>query len=112
MSFTQTLAILAGLAWTIGVAAIGTQASSDPFVAQYDTLNRFFTIALLLIFVFAIRVRPHLPKLGGVAHICTAAAWLAENVLEFWTVLATDLHTEKTADRLGASEAWWGSSVG
>ena len=112
MDLTRTLAVLAGLAWTIGVAAIGTQANSDPVGAHYDTINRFFTIALLLILAFAIRVRPHVPELGGAALICTAGAWLAGNVLEFWAVLATDLHTEKTADRLGESEAWWGSSVG
>ena len=112
MNLTRTLAVLAGLAWTIGVAAIGTQANSDPVGAHYDTANRFFTIALLLILAFAIRVRRQLPELGGVTLICTAVAWLVGNVLEFWAVLATDLHTEKTADRLGESEAWWGSPVG
>ena len=112
MDLTRTLAVLAGLAWTIGVAAIGTQANSDPVGAHYDTMNRFFTIALLLILAFAIRVRARLPELGGVALICTAIAWLAGNALEFWAVLATDLHTEKTAVRLGESEAWWGSPVG
>jgi len=112
MNLTRTLAVLAGLAWTIGVAAIGTQANTDPVGVHYDTTNRFFTVALLLIFAFAIRVRPHLPASGGVALICTAGAWLAGNVLEFWAVLATDSHTEKTADRLGESEAWWGSPLG
>ncbi len=112
MDLTRTLAVLAGLAWTIGVAAIGTQANTDPVGAHYDTINRYFTIALLLILAFAIRVAPRLPGLGGVALICTAIAWVAGNVLEFWVVLATDLHTEKTADRLGESEAWWGSPVG
>jgi len=112
MNVTRTLAVLAGLAWTIGVAAIGTQANSDPVGAHYDTINRYFTIALLLILAFAIRVRPQLPALGGVALICTAIAWVVGNALEFWAVLATDLHTEKTADRLGESEAWWGSPVG
>ena len=112
MDLTRTLAVLVGLAWTIGVAAIGTQANSDPVGAHYDTANRFFTIAILLMLAFAIRVRRQLPELGGVALICTAIAWLAGNVLEFWAVLATDLHTEKTADRLGESEAWWGSPVG
>ena len=112
MDLTRTLAVLAGLAWTIGVAAIGTQANTDPVGAHYDTINRYFTIALLLILAFAIRVRPRLPGLGGVALLCTGVAWLAGNVLEFWAVLATDLHTQKTADRLGESEAWWGSSVG
>lgn len=112
MDLTRTLAVLAGLAWTIGVAAIGTQANSDPVGVHYDTMNRFFTIALLLILAFAIRVRPQLPTLGGMALISTAVAWLAGNVLEFWAVLTTDLHTEKTADRLGESEAWWGSSAG
>src|SRR5688500_1386785 len=112
MDLTRTLAVLAGLTWTIGVAAIGTQATSDPVGAQYDTMNRFFTIALLLILAFAIRVRPQLPTLGGVALLSTAVAWVTGNVLEFWAVLATDLHTEKTADRLGESEAWWGSPVG
>ena len=112
MKLTRTLAVLAGLAWTMGVAAIGTQASSDPVGAHYDTMNRFFTVALLLILAFAIRVRPHLPELGGVALICTAVAWLVGNTLEFWAVLATDLNTQKSADRLGESEAWWGSTVG
>ena len=112
MNVTRTLAVLAGVAWTIGVAAIGTQANSDPVGAHYDTTNRFFTLALLLILAFAIRVRPHLPMVGGVALICTTVAWLAGNALEFWAVLATDLYTEKTADRLGESEAWWGSPAG
>jgi hypothetical protein len=112
MNLTRTLAVLAGLAWTIGVAAIGTQANTDPVGAHYDTINRYFTFALLLILAFAIRVAPRLPGVGGVALILTAIAWIAGNVLEFWAVLATDLHTEKTADRLGESEAWWGSQVG
>jgi hypothetical protein len=112
MNVTRTLAVLAGLAWTIGVAAIGTQADSDPVGAHYDWINRYFTIALLLILAFAIRVRPHLPALAGTALTCTAVAWVAGNALEFWAVLATNLHTEKTADRLGESEAWWGSSAG
>ena len=37
---------------------------------------------------------------------------LAGNVLEFWMVLLTDLHTEKTAERLGETTAFWGSPAG
>ncbi len=112
MDRTRTLAVLAGLAWTVGVAAIGTQATSDPVGAHYDTMNRVFTVALVLILAFAIRVRPQLPTVSGVALVGTAVAWLVGNVLEFWAVLATDLNTEKTADRLGESEAWSGSPLG
>ena len=112
MDLDRTLAVLTGLAWTIGVAAIGTQADTDPVGTHYDVANRFLTIALVLLLLFALRVRPHLNPLGGGALVGTAVAWLVGNVLEFWAVLGTDLHTEKTALRLGEAETWWGSAVG
>lgn len=41
-----------------------------------------------------------------------SALMLAGNVLEFWAVLLSDSHTEKTAVRLGEETVFWGSPVG
>ncbi len=49
---------------------------------------------------------------GRVTLVVGSILLLAGNVLEFWMVLFSDLHTEKTAARLGEPQVFWGSAAG
>lgn len=112
------LALATGVCWIVGVALIGTQADTDPVGAAYDAANRALTPALALMLAFAVWLRGALAASGGRgvaganALIVAAGLLLVGNLLEFWGVLLSDLSTEKTADRLGETNAYWGSAVG
>jgi hypothetical protein len=111
----SALAVATGALWTVGVTLVATQADSDPVGAGYDAANRFLTLPLLLLVGYATLLRTAPPggsRKGSMALVAGSVLLLAGNVLEFWMVLLTDLHTEKTALRLGESEAFWGSSAG
>ncbi len=104
-----------GALWTVGVTLVATQAVSDPVGAGYDAANRALTLPLLLLVVYAALLRTSPPggsRKGSVALVVGSVLLLAGNVLEFWMVLFSDLHTEKTAVRLGEPEAFWGSFAG
>ncbi len=109
------LAVATGALWTVGVTLVATQAGSDPVGAGYDAANRFLTLSLVLLVGFAALLRSSPPggsKKGSVALVMGSVLLLAGNVLEFWMVLFSGLHTEKTAARLGEPEAFWGSFAG
>ena len=109
------LAVGTGALWTVGVTLVATQAASDPVGTGYDAANRFLTLPLLLLVGYAALLRASPPGGSGkgpVALVVGSVLLLAGNVLEFWMVLFSDLHTEKTAARLGESEAYWGSLAG
>ncbi len=104
-----------GALWTIGVTLVATQAVGDPVGAGYDAANRFLTLSLALLVGFAALLPSSPPggsKKGPTALVVGSVLLLAGNVLEFWMVLLTDLHTEKTAERLGETDAFWGSPAG
>lgn len=109
------LALAAGVAWAVGVTLIGTQADTDPVGAGYDLANRAFTVAPALLLWFALvlhRQAVGRHRLGATLLAGSAALMLAGNVLEFWGVLLSSGHTEKTAVLLGEGSAYWGSGVG
>jgi len=111
----SVLAVATGALWTVGVTLVATQAASDPVGAGYDAANRFLTIPLLLLVGYAAVLRTSPPggsRKGSIALIVGSVLLLAGNVLEFWLVLFSDLNTEKTAVRLGETEAFWGSPAG
>lgn len=111
----SALAVTTGALWTVGITLIGTQADTDPVGAGYDAANRALTLPLLLLVGYTAvlrRVPPGGSRTGVVAMTVGAVLLLAGNVLEFWAVLLTHLHTEKTALRLGETEAFWGSPAG
>lgn len=109
------LAIAAGAAWTIGVTLVATQAVSDPVGAGYDAANRFLTLSLVLLVSYAAGLRTSPPggsRRGALVLVVGSVLMLVGNVLEFWAVLLSGSHTEKTAVRLGESAVFWGSPVG
>jgi hypothetical protein len=109
------LAVATGALWTVGVTLVATQAVSDPVGAGYDAANRALTLSLVLLVGYAVLLRPSPPggsTKGAVTLVVGSALLLAGNVLEFWLVLFSELHTEKTAERLGEPEAFWGSPAG
>lgn len=111
----SALAVGTGSLWTVGVTLVATQAVSDPVGAGYDAANRALTLPLLLLVGYAVLLRTAPPggsRKGSVALVTGAVLLLMGNVLEFWLVLLSDLHTEKNAARLGESEAFWGSLAG
>ena len=114
----RTLSVLAvgtGALWTVGVTLVATQAVSDPVGAGYDAANRALTLSLLLLVGYAAHLRTSPPggsRKGSVALVVGSVLLLVGNVLEFWMVLLSGLHTEKTAVRLGEPEAFWGSLAG
>ena len=111
----SVLAVATGALWTVGVTLVATQAGSDPVGAGYDAANRFLTLSLVLLVGFAALLRSSPPggsTKGPMALVAGSVLLLAGNVLEFWAVLLTDLHTEKTAERLGETDAFWGSPAG
>jgi len=111
----SVLAVLTGALWTLGVTLVATQAGTDPVGAGYDAANRALTVPLLLLVCYAALLRSSPPggsRKGSAVLVVGSALLLAGNVLEFWLVLLSDLHTEKTAARLGESEAFWGSFAG
>ncbi len=109
------LAVATGALWTLGVTLVATQAGSDPVGAGYDAANRVLTLSLVLLVGFAVLLRTSPPGgsgKGSMALVVGSVLLLAGNVLEFWMVLLSDLHTEKTALLLGEPEAFWGSAAG
>lgn len=111
----SALAVGTGALWTIAVTLVATQAGTDPVGAGYDAANRALTIPLLLLVCYAALLRKSPPassSKGPLVLMAGSALLLAGNVLEFWVVLLSGLHAEKTATRLGESEAFWGSSAG
>ena len=111
----SVLAVATGAFWTVGVTLVATQAGSDPVGAGYDAANRFLTLSLVLLVGYAALLRRSPPggsSKGSMALVVGSVLLLAGNVLEFWMVLFSDLHTEKTAVRLGEPEAFWGSPAG
>jgi hypothetical protein len=111
----SALAVTTGALWTVGITVIATQADTDPVGAGYDAANRVLTVPLLLLVGYAVvlrRVPPGGSRKGVLAMTIGSVLLLAGNVLEFWAVLLTDLHTEKTALRLGETQAFWGSLAG
>lgn len=109
------LAVGTGALWTIGVTLVATQAGSDPVGAGYDAANRALTVPLLLLVAYAALLRRSPPagsNKGTLVLMVGSFLLLAGNVLEFWMVLISGVHTEKTATRLGESEAFWGSFAG
>ena len=111
----SALAVATGALWTLGVTLVATQAGSDPVGAGYDAANRALTLPLLLLVGYAALLRTSPPagnSKGPLVLLVGSFLLLAGNVLEFWMVLLSDLHTEKTAARLGDSEAFWGSLAG
>jgi hypothetical protein len=109
------LAVATGASWTVGVTLVATQAVSDPVGAGYDAANRALTLSLVLLVVYAVLLRRSPPGGSGKGAMALAVGsvlLLTGNVLEFWMVLFSDLHTEKTAVRLGEPEAFWGSLAG
>ena len=109
------LAVTTGALWTVGVTLVATQAVTDPVGAGYDAANRALTLALLLFVGFAALLRMSPPggrSRGPVVLVVGSLLLLVGNVLEFWVVLSSDLHTEKTAVRLCEAEAFWGSLAG
>jgi len=109
------LAVATGALWTVGVTLVATQAVGDPVGAGYDAANRFLTLSLALLVGSAALLTSSPPggsKKGPTALVVGSVLLLAGNVLEFWMVLLTDLHTEKTAERLGETDAFWGSPAG
>jgi hypothetical protein len=108
------LGLATGLAWTVSVAMIGTQADTDPVGPHYDAYNRVFTVALVLLLAFALMLRRHSAgraRVGATLTAIAATLFVAGNVLEFWGAYASGGLTDKTAERLG-EDAFWGSSVG
>jgi hypothetical protein len=113
--YTSLVAVAAGACWTIGIVLVSTRADSDPVGAGYDAANRALTPALVLLVALAWLLRSSPPagsRSGAAAFGIGALLLLAGNVLEFWAVLASDLHTEKTAARMGEQDAFWGSLLG
>lgn len=114
----RTLSVLAigtGALWTVGVTLVATQAASDPVGSGYDAANRTLTLALVLLVGYAALLWTSPPggsRKGPVVLLVGSLLLLAGNVLEFWMVLLSDLHTEKTAARLEETEAFWGSLAG
>lgn len=111
----SALAVATGALWTVGVTLVATQAVSEPVDAGYDAANRMLTLPLLLLVAYAatlLRQAPPSGRRGPLALVAGAVLLLAGNVLEFWAVLLTGQHTEKTATRLGEAEAFWGSLAG
>ena len=114
----RTLSLLAvgtGALWTVGVTLVATQAGSDPVGAGYDAANRALTLPLVLLVGYAALLRKSPPgrsRRGSLVLVVGSVLLLAGNVLEFWMVLLSGLHTEKNAARLGESEAFWGSFAG
>ena len=111
----SVLAVATGAFWTVGVTLVATQAGSDPVGAGYDAANRALTLPLLLLMCYASVLRTSPPggsSAGCVALVMGSILLLAGNVLEFWMVLSSDLHTEKTAARLGEPQVFWGSAAG
>ena len=111
----SALAATTGALWTIAITLIATQADTDPVGAGYDAANRVLTLPLILLVGYSgllRRVPPGGSRRGVLAMLLGSVLLLAGNVLEFWVVLLTDLHTEKTALRLGEMQAFWGSPVG
>lgn len=111
----SVLAAITGALWTIGVTLVATQAGTDPVGAEYDATNRTLTLPLLLLVGYAALLRTSTPgasRKGPTVLIVGSVLLLVGNILEFWMVLLSDLHTEKTAARLGESEAFWGSFAG
>lgn len=111
----RVLAVATGVAWTVGVTLVATQADTDPVGAGYDAANRGLTATLLLLPVLLLRVRRR--HTGAMRRATTVLVvgtvlLLAGNVLEFWGVLLGDLETQKTAVRLGLEKAYWGSVAG
>lgn len=109
------LGLATGVAWTVGVTLIGTQADSDPVGRYYDAYNQVFTVALVLLLAFALLLRHQSvgrERLGASVVTVSAILLLAGNVLEFWGAFVTGGLTEKTADRLGQDGAFWGSETG
>lgn len=115
MGVPRTVAVLAGVAWVVGVTLVGTQADTDPVGAWYDAANRALAPALLLLVVLAVLLRRAATgsTRTGVTLLGTAAAlFLAGNLVEFWLVLGSDLHTQKTAARLAEQQSFAGSDLG
>lgn len=111
----SALAVATGALWTVGVTLVATQAVSDPVGAGYDAANRVLTLPLLLLVVHVtvhLRQAPAKGRRGSLALMAGSALLFAGNVLEFWLVLLSGQHTEKTANRLGEPEAFWGSPAG
>lgn len=109
------LAIATGALWCVGVTLVATQAVSDPVGAGYDASNRVLTLSLVLLVGYAVLLRRSPPggsRRGALVLVVGSVLMLAGNVLEFWAVLLSDSHTEKTAVRLGEETAFWGSSAG
>jgi len=107
--------VATGALWTVGVTLVATQAGSDPVGAGYDAANRALTLPLVLLVGYATLLRTSPPggsSKGSVTLVVGSVLLLAGNVLEFWMVLFSGLHTEKTAARLGEPEAFWGSLAG
>ena len=104
-----------GALWTVGVTLVATQAASDPVGAGYDAVNRALTLPLVLLVGYAALLRTSPPggsRQGSAALVVGSILLLAGNVLEFWMVLFSGRHTEKTAARLGEPEVFWGSFAG
>ncbi|MDZ5621611.1 hypothetical protein [Nocardioides bizhenqiangii] len=111
----SVLAVAVGALWVVGVTLVATQAGSDPVGAGYDAANRALTLPLLLLVGYAVLLRtspPGASRKGPVVLVVGSVLLLAGNVLEFWMVLLSGLHTEKSAARLGEPEAFWGSFAG
>lgn len=110
-----TLGLATGVAWTVAVTMIGTQADTDPVGPHYDVYNRVFTVALVLLLAFALLLRHRSTgraRLGASLVTIASVLFVAGNVLEFWGAFVTGGLTEKTAERLGEEGAFWGSAVG
>jgi hypothetical protein len=115
MNRVRALAVVTGVVWTVVVALVGTQADSDPVGTHYDGANRVFTLALLLLVSFAALLRRSADarhRMGSTLLTAGAGLLLAGNVLEFWGVLFSDRHNDKTAARLGEDQIFWGSTAG
>ncbi|MBK5227767.1 MAG: hypothetical protein JJE05_04590 [Actinobacteria bacterium] len=117
-SLLTPLATVAGLAFIGGVMLVATQANSDPVGRHYDAYNRVLTIGLVLVALTAVwmSVRVKRLSLAGARAIQAVAIgsglMLVGNVLEFWGSLLTGSETQKTAERLGHADAFWGSDIG
>lgn len=109
------LCLATGVTWTVSVTLIGTQADSDPVGRSYDAYNQVFTLALVLLLAFAVLLRHQSvgrARLGALVVAVASVLLLAGNVLEFWGAFVTGGLTEKTAERLGEGDVFWGSEAG
>jgi hypothetical protein len=117
-SWLAPLAVLAGVAWIMGVLLVATQADSDPVGPRYDAYNRVLTLALALLLASALAIRGRVREAGApggrplTALVAGLALMLAGNALEFWGALAAGEKPSATAERLGLEEEFWGSFPG